>query len=44
MRYPPGVIEVNGLVFAYPGAKGPAVNDLEFAVDDLVRRIGLPES
>ncbi len=28
------MIEVNGLVFAYPGAKGPAVNDLEFAVAD----------
>jgi fluoroquinolone transport system ATP-binding protein len=28
------VIEVSGLVFAYPGAKEPAVNDLEFAVED----------
>ncbi len=28
------VIEVTGLVFAYPGAKEPAVNDLEFAVGD----------
>jgi fluoroquinolone transport system ATP-binding protein len=28
------VIEVNGLVFAYPGAKAPAVNDLEFSVAD----------
>ena len=28
------VIEVTGLVFAYPGAKEPAVKDLEFAVED----------
>ncbi len=28
------MIEVNGLVFTYPGAKGPAVNDLEFSVGD----------
>ncbi len=28
------MIEVNGLVFVYPGAKEPAVNDLEFSVDD----------
>ena len=28
------MIEVTGLVFAYPGAVGPAVNDLEFAVED----------
>jgi fluoroquinolone transport system ATP-binding protein len=28
------VIEVTGLIFAYPGAKAPAVNDLEFAVED----------
>ncbi len=32
--YPPSVIEVTGLVFAYPGAKEPAVNDLEFSVED----------
>ncbi len=28
------VIEVTGLVFAYPGAKEPAVNDLAFTVED----------
>ena len=28
------MIEVNGLVFEYPGAKTPAVNDLEFSVED----------
>ncbi len=28
------MIEVNGLVFTYPGAKEPAVNDLEFSVAD----------
>jgi fluoroquinolone transport system ATP-binding protein len=28
------MIEVTGLGFAYPGAKAPAVNDLEFAVED----------
>ncbi len=28
------VIEVSGLIFAYPGAKEPAVNDLEFTVGD----------
>ena len=28
------MIEVKGLVFTYPGAKEPAVNDLEFSVGD----------
>ncbi len=28
------MIDVNGLVFTYPGAKEPAVNDLEFSVGD----------
>ncbi len=28
------MIEVDGLVFAYPGTKEPAVNDLEFSVGD----------
>ena len=28
------MIEVSRLAFAYPGAKNPAVNDLEFAVED----------
>ena len=28
------MIEVDGLVFTYPGAKEPAVNDLEFSVED----------
>ena len=28
------MIDVNGLVFTYPGAKEPAVNDLEFSVED----------
>ena len=28
------MIEVNGLVFAYPGATAPAVKDLEFSVED----------
>ncbi len=28
------MIDVNGLVFTYPGAKEPAVNDLEFSVAD----------
>jgi fluoroquinolone transport system ATP-binding protein len=28
------VIDVAGLIFAYPGSKEPAVNDLEFAVED----------
>ena len=28
------MIDVNGLVFTYPGAKEPAVNDLEFSIDD----------
>ncbi|MEN8183857.1 MAG: ABC transporter ATP-binding protein, partial [Myxococcota bacterium] len=28
------MIEVSGLAFAYPGAKAPAVNELEFAVED----------
>ncbi len=28
------MIEVNGLVFTYPGSNEPAVNDLEFSVDD----------
>ena len=28
------MIEVNGLVFEYPGAKQPAVNDLEFSIED----------
>ena len=28
------MIDVNGLVFTYPGAKQPAVNDLEFSVED----------
>ncbi len=28
------MIDVTGLVFAYPGGKEPAVNDLEFAVED----------
>ncbi len=28
------MIEVNGLVFAYPSAKEPAVKDLEFSVED----------
>ncbi len=28
------MIEVNGLVFTYRGAKEPAVNDLEFSVGD----------
>ena len=28
------VIEVNGLVFAYPGTKEPAVSDLAFSVED----------
>jgi fluoroquinolone transport system ATP-binding protein len=30
----PAVIEVAGLVFAYKGANSPAVNDLEFTVED----------
>ena len=28
------MIDVNGMVFTYPGAKEPAVNDLEFSVGD----------
>ncbi|HBE00675.1 MAG TPA: ABC transporter ATP-binding protein, partial [Gemmatimonadetes bacterium] len=28
------MIEVNGLDFAYPGAKEPAVSNLEFRVED----------
>ena len=28
------MIEVNGLDFAYPGAKKPAVSNLEFRVED----------
>ena len=28
------MIEVSGLVFAYPGAVEPAVNDLEFSIED----------
>ena len=28
------MIEVNGLFFEYPGAKQPAVNDLEFSIED----------
>ena len=28
------MIEVNGLVFEYPGAKQPAVNDLKFSIED----------
>ncbi len=25
---------MSGLIFAYPGAKEPAVNDLEFSIED----------
>ena len=28
------MIDVKGLVFTYPAAKEPAVNDLEFSVGD----------
>ena len=34
VRYLGLVIEVTGLIFAYPGAKEPAVDDLEFSVAD----------
>ena len=28
------MIDVDELVFTYPGAKAPAVNDLEFSIED----------